>query len=77
MQLLASTCGAKLMLVPRKTHVEFAPLLISEVEDGPGIRANHRVSERGIVISSIAPNARNVAFCASVNPLIPVILSRS
>lgn len=26
---------------------------------------------------SIAPNARNVVFCASVTPRIPVILSRS
>ncbi len=29
------------------------------------------------LVSSNAPNARSVAFCASVTPLIPVILSRS
>lgn len=33
--------------------------------------------QRGRVLSSIAPNARNVAFCAWVKPLIPVILRRS
>jgi hypothetical protein len=31
----------------------------------------------GGALSSIAPNARNVAFCDSVKPRIPVILSRS
>src|SRR5437667_12354864 len=36
-----------------------------------------RYSFRSSPLSSIAPNARSVAPCASVNPFTPLILSRS
>jgi len=33
--------------------------------------------QRATMPSSTTPNARSVAFCASVNPLTPLILTRS
>jgi hypothetical protein len=41
------------------------------------ILATDPLCQRGPALSSLAPSARSVAFCAWVKPLIPVILRRS
>jgi hypothetical protein len=49
----------------------------NQQEDSQSHDSNDFIITQLRTSSSKAPNARSVAFCASVNPLIPVILSRS
>ena len=56
-------------------HMEGVGILRQSENRLPGCPLRLKSTDEGA--SSMAPNARNDAFCASVTPLIPVISSRS
>src|SRR5436189_2666451 len=68
--------GIVLLTVGEPLH-QHAPFGVTHRSGIRGSCAFSLQSRTPVSFSSTAPNARSVAFCASVRPLVPVILSRS
>ena len=78
-----SLCARFFLMVKNECSVEdlLAEEILASGKIGERILLDARmtcvVSGQGAVFASIAPRSSKVAFWASVNPLIPVISSRS